>query len=53
MSKDRMDRFIWQEGEVEMYDKDGNRLDPKTMKLMTDVDGSGELKKLLDAAHRQ
>ena len=32
MSKDRMDRFVWHEGEIELYDKDGNRLDAKTMK---------------------
>lgn len=36
MSKDRMDRFIWHEGEIELYDKDGNRLDPKTMKPIAD-----------------
>ena len=24
MSNDRIDRFVWQEGEVELYDKDGN-----------------------------
>ena len=39
------------EGEVELYDKDGNRLDPKTMKPMRadNVSDSGEHKKLLDA----
>lgn len=30
-ARDRMDRFIWQEGEVTLVDKDGRRLDPETM----------------------
>lgn len=54
MSKDRMDRFIWHEGELELYDKDGNRLDTKTMKpLVDDGTDSGELRKTLNATQSQ
>lgn len=50
MSKDRMDRFIWHEGDVELFDKDGSRLDPKTRKpIENDSDPpAAEIKKSFD-----
>ena len=50
MSKDRMDRFIWNEGELELYDKDGNRLVPKTMKPIENDSNppAAEIKKSLN-----
>lgn len=45
----RQDRFTWNDGEVFRYDKDGNRIDPKTGKAVkTDNDPySDEIRRLV------
>ena len=47
MKKGRRDRFVWKEGEVQLYDMYGNLLDPKTMTPLPDGNGSDAIKQKL------
>ena len=46
---ERDDRFVWKEGEATLYDKDGNRIDPKTGKAIIDANDphSEEIRQLV------
>ena len=48
---ERDDRFVWKEGDVTLYDKDGNKIDPKTGKpVKTENDPySDEIRQLVKA----
>lgn len=52
---ERDDRFVWKEGEATLYDKDGNRIDPKTGKAIIDDNdpAAAELKQLLHAEQQR
>ena len=51
---ERDDRFIWKEGEATLYDKDGNRIDPKTGKAIIDDNDpfASRIKKLTEEERR-